>query len=157
MYRTVIPDVNYENLVSWNTYANNFSTLCCLKDIVVEVTKSHPSCTILQLCIIGSCKIGRPWLRWFCPDFPQLSVLKDVFFPPGFTRLSSLLTLTMSSFPPLKWKMYFLKAWNVFPPAKLSAPWNEFLTANLILPSNTSSKQHRPDSISHWSRWSITS
>lgn len=90
--------------------------------------------------------------------FPLSCLSWKMCFSPVFKRPSSLLTLTMSSFPSLKWKMYFFKAWNeFFPPAKLSVPWNEFLTANLILPSNTSSEQHRPDSISHQSGWSITS
>ena len=80
------------------------------------------------------------------------------FFHQGSEGPQAFWLLTMSSFPPLKWKMYFFKTWNeFFPPAKLSVPWNEFLTANLILPSNTSSEQHRADSISCWSRWSITS
>lgn len=160
MYRTLIPDVCYRNLFSWNTYPNNFSILCCLKDIVVEVTKSPPSCTILQLYMIGSYKIGRHWLHWFGPDFPLSCLYWKMFFffHQGSEGPQAFWLLTMSSFPPLKWKMYFFKTWNeFFPPAKLSVPWNEFLTANLILPSNTSSEQHRADSISCWSRWSITS
>lgn len=51
----------------------------------------------------------------------------------------SLLALAELSFTPLEWKMYFFKVWNeFFPQAKTFSPWNEFLTANLILSSNTS-------------------
>lgn len=108
--------------------------------------------------MISSYKTGRFWLHWFGPCLsPELSILKDVFFTSVQKALKPF-DFNHVIFPFTQWKIYFFKAWNeFFPPAKLSVPWNEFLTANLILPSNTSSEQHRPDSISHQSGWSITS
>lgn len=159
MYRTLIPDVCYRNLFSWNTYPNNFSILCCLKDIVVEVTKKSPKLYYSAIVHDWLLQNRKALASLIWPSlFPELSVLKNIFFHQGSEGPQAFWLLTMSSFPSLQWKMYFFKTWNeFFPPAKLSVPWNEFLTANLILPSNTSSEQHRADSISCWSRWSIAS
>lgn len=157
MYKSLIPDVYYENLVSGNTYSNSVSSLSCLKDrAVASYKKSH---------MLHHSTIVHDWLPQkevsgfidLAHTFPLSCLYWKMCFPSGFARPSSLLTLAMSSLPLLKWKMYFFKAQNeFFPQPNFSVPWNEFSTANLILPSNTSTKQHRPDSISHWSRWSIT-
>lgn len=61
-------------------------------------------------------------------------------FLSGFMGPPSLFALAEVSFPPLQWKMYFFYGpkW-IFSRSQTLSFWNEFLTANLSLSSNTSS------------------
>lgn len=63
MYKTLIPDVSYENLVSGNTYQNSVYSLACLKDVALGSYRSPPCCTILQLYMTGSYKTESFWLH----------------------------------------------------------------------------------------------
>lgn len=118
MYRTLIPDVCYRNLFSWNTYLNNFSILCCLKDIVVKVTKKSPRVVLFCNCtwLASQNRKALASLIWPWLSSGVVCIERCFFFHQGSEGPQAFWTSNHVIFPPLKWKMYFLRPeMNFFP------------------------------------------